>query len=104
MLDNDGSKIVVSVDSDLEELIPDFLDNRRKDIQSIQDALSKGDYDTLTIIGHSMKGSGGGYGFDYITDIGAAIEQAGKEKNDDEIKKWTDELDLYLGRVEVVFE
>jgi len=103
----DGSqdgKILVRVDPDLLDLIPGFLDNRRKDISAIQEALARGDFETVRILGHSMKGAGGGYGFDAITDIGAALEQAAKNADRDEIRKQIDELSTYLDRVEVMYD
>ena len=103
-MQNNNEKIIVHVDADLEELIPGFLQNRHEDIKTILNALEKGDYETVRILGHSMKGSGGGYGFDAITDIGHSIEDAAKEKNPEEIKKQVNALSGYLDRVEVVFE
>ncbi|GMT42980.1 MAG: hypothetical protein IEMM0002_1391 [bacterium] len=97
-------KIIVSVDSDLEDLIPDFLENRRTDIKSMRRALSEGDFDKIRITGHSMKGSGGGYGFDEITEIGKYLEDAANERNAEEIIRRVDELVSYLDRVEVVYE
>lgn len=99
-----NGKIVVNVDSDLEELIPDFMENRLEDIKSLTEALAKKDFETIRILGHSMKGSGGGYGFDEITTIGGFIEKAALEPDIGEIKKRVDELDSYLQRVEVVYE
>ena len=99
-----GDKIVVHVDAELEDLIPGFLENRQEDIRSIREALEKDDYETIRTLGHSMKGSGGGYGFDGITDIGLHIENAAKEKNVEEIRRWLGELLHYLERVEVVYE
>ena len=99
-----GEKIVVHVDAELEDLIPGFLENRQEDIRSIEEALEKGDYETIRTLGHSMKGSGGGYGFDAITDIGKSLEDAAKEKNTGEIRKRVGELLHYLERVEVVYE
>ena len=51
-----------------------------------------------------MKGSGGGYGLDAISDIGQSMEQAAKDGNREEIRKWAQELQDYLERVEVVYE
>ncbi len=99
-----GEKIIVHVDADLEDLIPGFLENRRQDVKSIIDALEKTDYETIRVLGHSMKGAGGGYGFDTITDIGRHLEGAAKEGNSAEIRKWVNELSVYLERIEVVFE
>ena len=96
-------KIVVNVDSDIEDLIPGFLENRQEDVKSIYDALEKEDYETIRILGHSMKGAGGGYGFDEITDIGRLIEESAEGKNQEEIKKWVINLTNYLDRVEIVY-
>jgi len=98
-----GGKIIVRVDPDLEDLIPDFLEMRREDVQTLSLALEKGDYKTIEILGHSMKGSGGGYGFDKITDIGRSIEDAAKIQDAGKIKKMTEELKNYLERVDVVY-
>lgn len=96
-------KIVVNVDSDIEDLIPGFLENRQEDVKSIYDALEKEDYETIRILGHSMKGAGGGYGFDEITDIGRSIEESAEGKNQEEVKKWVINLSNYLNRVEIVY-
>jgi HPt (histidine-containing phosphotransfer) domain-containing protein len=96
-------KIVVNVDSDIEDLIPGFLENRQEDVKSIYDALEKEDYETIRILGHSMKGVGGGYGFDEITDIGRSIEESAEGKNPEEVKKWVINLSNYLDRVEIVY-
>ena len=98
-----GGKIIVRVDPDLEDLIPDFLEMRREDVRSLSKALEKGDYKTIEILGHSMKGSGGGYGFDKITEIGRSIEDAAKVPDAGKIKKMTEELKIYLERVDVVY-
>ena len=45
-------------------------------------SLDKGDYDAVKILAHGMKGAGGSYGFQAITDIGAALELAA-ERGDD---------------------
>ena len=96
-------KIVVDIDSDIEDLIPGFLENRQEDVKSIYDALEKEDYETIRILGHSMKGAGGGYGFDEITDIGRSIEESAEGKNPEEVKKWVINLSNYLDRVEIVY-
>jgi len=96
-------KIVVNVDSNIEDLIPGFLENRLEDVKSIYDALEKEDYETIRILGHSMKGAGGGYGFDEITDIGRSIEESAEGKNQEEVKKWVINLSNYLDRVEIVY-
>lgn len=99
-----GEKIIVRVDPDLEDLIPGFVENRHKDIQSVAEALAQHDFAAIAKIGHTMKGVGGGYGFDAITEIGRLIEQAAKDKNPQKIKASLNELSDYLERIDIVFE
>ena len=49
-----------------------------------------------------MKGAGGSYGFQAITDVGAALEQAVESADPDASRKWVGELSRYLDRVEIV--
>lgn len=103
MTKNTDEKIIVHIDPELKDLIPEYLANRNKDIDSITVALQNGDYTLIKTLGHSMRGSGGGYGFDAITDIGGALEQAAKEKNLRKIQKYVAELKNYLECIEVVY-
>jgi HPt (histidine-containing phosphotransfer) domain-containing protein len=68
------------------------------------DALDRGDFETVESLGHGMKGAGGSWGFQGITDVGAALEQAARSANTDASHKWVDELSRYLDRVEVVYD
>ncbi len=49
-------KIAVTVDADLEELIPGFLDNRNKDVEALREALAAQDISKLQSIGQSHAG------------------------------------------------
>lgn len=93
----------VHVDKDIEDLIPGFMANRRRDTERIDAALRTGDFDAIRMLGHSMKGSGGGYGFDAITQIGARIESAAIENNADNVAALNRELRDYLQNVNVEF-
>ena len=99
-----GERIIVSVDRDLEDLIPGFLENRRKDIKTIEQALEIRDYESIRILGHSMKGAGGGYGFDAITDIGRSLEKAARGNNPEAVTKCCEAIASYLDKIKVVFE
>lgn len=100
--ETDG-KIVVLLDADLEELIPGYLEDRREDTGTVMKCLEQGDYQTIRILGHDLKGTGGGYGFDAITLIGNSLEQAAKDQNQDEVRKLVQDLTAFLDRVEIVY-
>jgi len=96
-------KLTVTVDADIQDLIPGFLANRHRDVTRIADALAAGDFDAIRLIGHSMKGAGGGYGFDAVTEIGARIEQGGIARDATAIESASRDLATFLQRVEVVY-
>ena len=90
------------VNAKFADLAPGFLQNRRQDVIAILDALDRGDFATVESLGHGMKGAGGSWGFQAITDIGAAVEQAAASADADASRKWVGELARYLDRVEIV--
>ncbi|MBS0149519.1 MAG: Hpt domain-containing protein [Nitrospira sp.] len=97
-------KELVSIDASFEPLIPKFLSNRKKEVTVMQDALSAQDFDTVRKISHGMKGAGGSYGFDRVTEIAAVIERAAKAADIRAIQQKLPELESYLSRVEIVYE
>ncbi|MDO8547581.1 MAG: Hpt domain-containing protein [Nitrospirales bacterium] len=97
-------RLVIHADPDLADLIPGFLENRRKDVAAMLAALGTGDLQAVRVLGHSMKGAGGGYGFDAITDIGGALELAANSADREEIRKQIGELSTYLDQVEVIYD
>jgi len=94
--------IFVRANPKFADLIPGFLQNRRQDVIAMLGALDRSDFETVESLGHGMKGSGGMYGFQAITDIGAALEQAAEDADTDVSRKWVGELSSYLDRVEIV--
>jgi hypothetical protein len=54
------------------------------------------DFETVKFLGHQMRGSGSAFGFQAITDIGAAIRQAAESADTDASRKWVGELSSYL--------
>jgi HPt (histidine-containing phosphotransfer) domain-containing protein len=102
-----SEEIVVSIEEDLEDIVPGYLENRASDVISVERALESGqadDYQAIRVIGHSMKGTGGGYGFDELTNIGSRIEVAGRAEDRAGVQKGLEELSEYLRRVRVVYE
>lgn len=87
----------------LAPLIPGFLENRQRDVMVLLGAVSQGDYEAIQGVGHSLKGVGGAFGFDPITDLGATIESLARAGNSEGIKVATARLADYLDRLEVVF-
>ncbi len=97
-------KIILHVEAHLAKILPGFLARRHEDMKSMGEVLAQGDYETIRIFGHRMKGTGGAYGLDAITDIGQSLEQAAKNQNSEEMRELLGSFLAYLDCVEIVYE
>jgi HPt (histidine-containing phosphotransfer) domain-containing protein len=88
--------ILVHAIPNFADRIPAYLQNCRHNVVLMLDALDRVDFETVTSLAHQMRGSGGAYGFQAITDIGAAIEEAGESADDDVSRKRVRQLSSYL--------
>ena len=95
-------RILVKAPPGVEEAVPLFLEMAREDLQNLQEALRKADYARIRFIGHDLKGSGGGYGFDGASAIGKLLEDSGQRSDGEEAGRQIVALRDYLDRVEVV--
>lgn len=98
-----GDKIKVEVDADLEDLIPTYLSNLDKNLEKIAAAIASGDFEQCRVLGHNMKGSGGGYGFHDLSRYGKQIEDAAKTSDKAEIQNTLTQIQDYLTRIEITY-
>ena len=68
----------------------------------MRQAVDKDDMTTIEDLAHTMKGTGGGYGFQKITELGEALERTARQRDHDSILKLVKELEVYLDTLEVV--
>ncbi|MBF0199227.1 MAG: response regulator, partial [Planctomycetes bacterium] len=101
---SENGTICVKADAQLQNLIPQYLEKRQGDLQSFKDFLTQSAFKEIQALGHKIKGSGGGYGFYGLSEIGAKLEANGRAKNLDQMQNCIDELEDYLNRVEVSYE
>jgi HPt (histidine-containing phosphotransfer) domain-containing protein len=95
-LDLQPNDLIVVVDEDIIDIVPLFLDNQRKALEKMQEDMA--DRTLLRRAGHSMKGVGGMYGFDWISRFGAVLEGAA-ERHPEQIPELLEQLGWYLGEV-----
>jgi response regulator RpfG family c-di-GMP phosphodiesterase len=92
--------IVLRVRTSLADRAPAYLQNCRQNVIVMLDALDRVDFETVASLGHQMRGSGGAYGFQPITDICTALQEAGEIADADVSRKWVGELSNYLDRID----
>ncbi|MCM2354608.1 MAG: Hpt domain-containing protein [Pseudobdellovibrio sp.] len=70
-----------------------YLERRKQDITASKEALLKLDYHFLERLGHQVKGNAITFGFDELTNIAVAIEQAAKAKNITQLQTLVEQLE-----------
>jgi len=98
------NRFMVVVAKDLEDLIPVFLSNRRKEIDTLRTATVAADFEQLRQIGHRMKGVGNSYGFEYVSTLGKQVEDAGKAEDLPAAENCIASYAEYLEKVEIAYE
>jgi PAS domain S-box-containing protein len=100
--DSGETAIIVRADPILADLIPVFLRHCHENLTVMREALSVADFGTIQDIAHSIRGAGGSYGFQRLTDIGAALELAADQGDGNASTGFIEEMSRYLRRVQVV--
>jgi HPt (histidine-containing phosphotransfer) domain-containing protein len=93
--------IIVTVDRDLQDLIPLFMAQRQADQAAIADALLSRNFEALRKIGHNMNGAGASYGFERISDLGERLTQAARAGDVAAIDEIKHAFDDYMERLVV---
>jgi adenylate cyclase len=93
--------IVIRTDEDIRPLLPGFLANRRADVAALRRHLEGGDFIAIRRVGHAIKETGRGYGFDGITEIGSALERAAHHEDRETVQARIAHLSEYLQRVQL---
>jgi CheY-like chemotaxis protein len=98
-----SSRPRAEVKSLLRPIVPQFLATQQKYAAALEEALNRRDFERIRIIGHNMKGTGKGYGFEPITEIGKALESAGQSEDTGAIRSELKSLSKYLSEVDVIY-
>jgi HPt (histidine-containing phosphotransfer) domain-containing protein len=96
--------IPVTVAKDLEDLIPTFMKNRHKELETLRSALAAGDMEQLRQLGHRMKGVGNSYGFEQVSALGKQIEDGARTTDRPGLAACIAQYTDYLARVTIVYE
>jgi len=93
--------ILVDVDPEVEELVPEYLAQRKREIAVFEDLVRHSDFDSIRVLAHNMKGNGRSFGFPALTDFGAAMELSARQCSVASLSQQLRELTSYLNRVQL---
>jgi len=94
----------VTVAKDLADLIPVFMKNRHKELDTLRAALAAANFEQLRQLGHRMKGVGNSYGFTHVSTLGKYIEDGARSGDRAALQASIDEYQDYLSKVRITYE
>lgn len=82
---------------ELDELRSLYVDYLRGEIDTFRSLVARRDLEDIRSLGHRLKGSGGSYGFQHISDLGETIQYL------QDSAEW-EEIEILLHRLEEMYE
>jgi CheY-like chemotaxis protein len=101
--DNSVPVVKILVEEGLEDVTPGYLAKRRAEVAAYREALTRKNMEAIRTMAHRMKGTGAGYGFPVLTELGAALERSAVSSDNEEIRRKVDELAKYLSTIELEY-
>jgi len=80
----------------LPELRARYRTRRCAQFDALEQTLQEGDFDTLAVEAHKLRGTGATFGFSELTDLGMAIEAAAHEKDATVVESLFNQLESYI--------
>src|SRR5216684_732171 len=99
-MNDDAYKVMVA--KDLEDLIPGFMRNRNKELETLK--MAAADFEQLRQLGHRMKGVGNSYGFAQVSVLGQEIEDGARSGDRASLEANIAQYGDYLSKVQIAFE
>ena len=97
------TKVKVEIDADLQDLVPQFVENRKKDIVSLQTLVEKKDLEGIAQLTHKIKGAAAGYGFNELSEIAAQMEKASKNNDNASLDGLVKKMESHFLNIEIQY-
>jgi HPt (histidine-containing phosphotransfer) domain-containing protein len=84
------------------ELVPSYLASKPQQIEDARTCLAAKDFDPIRRFGHNLRGTGPGYGFPSIAQLGKEIETAATDHDETRIAAQLEALHRMIASHEAV--
>lgn len=91
---------LIAEDPDLRALVEMFAAELPDRLESLAQAQREADFQALSTLAHQLKGAGGSYGYPQLTELGAEMEQAFKQQQDDAYDTYAPQLEALINAIQ----
>ena len=82
------------------DMVSRFLFRSRANVATMRTGLDQDNFELITSLGHQLRGAGGMFGFDRLTEIGARLESAGINADGPGARTWLSAMAACLTEIE----
>lgn len=95
------SKTTIDIDVDLQDLIPNFIENRKKDLEALQSLVAQNKLTEIAQLAHKIKGAAAGYGFAQLSDFASQMEIAAKNNNSAPLRPLLEQMKTHFSNIDI---
>lgn len=92
---------LVQSDPSYADLVEEFVAELDHRVHSMRQSLADGQFDRLKSLAHQLKGSGGGHGYQILTELAATLEEQARNQELQACQTSLEELTSIVSRVVV---
>ena len=96
-------KTKIDIDEDLKDLIPQFLENRKRDVESLLQLSQNKDLSAIVQLAHKVKGTAAGYGFTRLSELAHQMEQLAKKEDSTSLPELALEMKRHFDSIDIHF-
>ena len=94
-------RIKIEVDPELAEFMPQYIQNRKSDLDRLKAFLHNHDFESIRVISHKIRGHAMSYGLAPLGDICKKLEAAVSQDSEQEVQQLIADYEAYLVRIEL---
>ena len=94
---------LIQVEDGMEDVVPGYLAKRRAEVPVYTEAVTRNDFDSIQRLAHKMRGTGAGYGFPVLTELGHVMEKAAMAQDAARIRESINQFALYLDSIDLKY-
>ncbi|MBU0650292.1 Hpt domain-containing protein [bacterium] len=99
----DDQPIIVKIDNEFADLVPEFLADKIKDVDEIREAFAREDFEFIASVAHKIKGSGGVYGIDALSYLGEVLKEFAEQEDKQGIEDVIEDFVYFFEHVKIQF-
>ncbi len=93
----------VHIKESYREIFPIYINNRREEIEAINELLEQNNYSKIEMIAHKLAGNAGTYGVPDLGRLGKEMESAAKDRKAQQVLSTLRKIEDYITELKVEY-